>query len=555
MIAALAALFHVSAEAQDLDPTVEVRRSYEGKLVEKHKPALTMDVPDSVQRFDLDFDYSVFDSPYRGAYEFKPYLLDFRPSSHISDARRLYLRAGAGYQLHPELDVVWSPFARRSFGMDVYASHRSFIGRYLPVENAIDTPWNGYDLHSKAGVSSRTDWEKASLRFDVGYFGIAQGDFLRKRSYNALDVNMGISSKSSKDEFFLYDINIGYRLSGDGVSPVGARGLGVTGNDFTMDVTLGPVFRRSHRMLLDVEFDMTSYTGEIDASASMFSVVPHYVFDKGKWNFDLGLRLSAFDAPDSDRGFYSTKGQGVYPDIHVRYSVLEESLGLFAEIGGGNRLNTYSSLLERNSHFEMTYNGGIYDLLDNTVERINMSIGAEGRISSRFSYVFRGGYVNFKNTPLESVWKIGSDGGSNPPVYMPGMGYTSLQSLYAGADILWKSDDLQVDGTVMYNHAFGFDRSEGILAPAALTGDVSVEYNWKRRIYAGVGCEFSTERKGVNYTVGAYADLSLYAEYQMSRKLSFWFKGSNLLFMPVQRNPFYAEKGASFTLGLCLELQ
>ena len=66
--------------AQDLDPTVEVSREYEGKLIEVHKPALTMAVPDSVLMFALDFDYSVFESPYKGSYEFNPYIMSMKPA-------------------------------------------------------------------------------------------------------------------------------------------------------------------------------------------------------------------------------------------------------------------------------------------------------------------------------------------------------------------------------------------------------------------------------------------------------------------------------------------
>lgn len=40
--------------AQDLDPTVEVSRVYEGKLIEVHKPAIAMAVPDTLYRFDQD---------------------------------------------------------------------------------------------------------------------------------------------------------------------------------------------------------------------------------------------------------------------------------------------------------------------------------------------------------------------------------------------------------------------------------------------------------------------------------------------------------------------
>ena len=56
-----------SAYAQELDPTVVVNRAYEGKLVEVSKPSFDMMVPDSVTRFDLDFDYTVFEKRPSGA--------------------------------------------------------------------------------------------------------------------------------------------------------------------------------------------------------------------------------------------------------------------------------------------------------------------------------------------------------------------------------------------------------------------------------------------------------------------------------------------------------
>ena len=73
----LSAVFFValSAGAQNLNPTVSVTRDYEGKLMEVHKPSMAMFVPDSLHRFDLDFDYSVFANPYMGAYYSKPYVL------------------------------------------------------------------------------------------------------------------------------------------------------------------------------------------------------------------------------------------------------------------------------------------------------------------------------------------------------------------------------------------------------------------------------------------------------------------------------------------------
>ena len=91
LTAALAAL-SLAAAAQNLDPTVVVNRAYEGKLLEVNKPMFEMHVPDTVKQFALDFDYSVFDKPYKGAYEFNPYLLTMQPASSIQDPKQLYLK-------------------------------------------------------------------------------------------------------------------------------------------------------------------------------------------------------------------------------------------------------------------------------------------------------------------------------------------------------------------------------------------------------------------------------------------------------------------------------
>ena len=122
-----------SVYAQELDPTVVVNRAYEGKLVEVSKPSFDMMVPDSVTRFDLDFDYTVFEKPFRGSYEFSPYLLKMQPSSAVQKRRQLYLKAGAGYTLHPTFDVVWSPTFKGPFRMDVYGLHRSYFGPYRNI--------------------------------------------------------------------------------------------------------------------------------------------------------------------------------------------------------------------------------------------------------------------------------------------------------------------------------------------------------------------------------------------------------------------------------------
>ena len=53
--------------------TVEVSRPYDVNLDGIRKPAIPTSVDDSLQRFDVHFDYSIFNRPYGDLYDFTPY--------------------------------------------------------------------------------------------------------------------------------------------------------------------------------------------------------------------------------------------------------------------------------------------------------------------------------------------------------------------------------------------------------------------------------------------------------------------------------------------------
>ena len=61
-----------------------------------------------------------------------------KPGASPDKSRRFFMRAGAGYQLHPVFDLVWAPKMGKGFKMDVYASHRSFVGNYWKISHVDD---------------------------------------------------------------------------------------------------------------------------------------------------------------------------------------------------------------------------------------------------------------------------------------------------------------------------------------------------------------------------------------------------------------------------------
>ena len=554
----------LSASAQDLDPTVVVDRAYEGKLMEVHKPSLEMSVPDTVMRFDLDFDYSVFERPYKGSYEFNPYLLSMKPSASGDASGKFYLRAGAGYQLRPELDMVWSPnVGTEKFRMDVYARHRSYIGNYRNPVNPKDVLWKGYDMDSKAGVAMGFDWNTGSMGIDVGYYGLHQRDRLWDRGYNGLDASFGIGSKDMWARGFVYDIRADYRLASD-VTKMNVNADDVrrfAENALDVSLKMGAGLTDNSWFRVDAGFSLAGYSGDFKDTAADVHITPRYMYRKGIFSADLGVKVSKLmgkmlDEPLMDAlgsvFMFDGKEQIVYPDVEVRLNIFPKFMAFFVKADGGNRIESNASLLEKN-HFtnvSVRHNMGI------SVERVAAKAGFDGSIGSRFSFALYGGYTNYASGVLDAVYPM--DGSRDGIGRVPSLAYKPYQKLYASLEWLWKGESFAADGNMTYTDAFGaaFDPWTYCLAPAAFTGDVAFEYNYKRRVYVGLDCEFSSARKAADtsYVIPGYADLGLSLEYVTARNISFWLKGGNLLGMAIQKNPLYAVKGPYFTLGICLNL-
>lgn len=571
-LATAVALLPFIASAQNLDPTVEVNRAYEGKLLEVHKPELEMAVPDSIRSFDLDFDYSVFENPYKGSYDFKPYQLLMRPMASERDFNSFWLKAGAGYSLYPELGLVWTPGFEGKFKMNVYADYGAYFGGYRAFrpsaqdknhvwlrrwENSQRTAsfWNGYRMNSRAGIDGRLDLKKNIVSFDLAYMGIASKDTLMRRSYDAFDMSVNVKSRPSGTDYFMYDIKAAYRFGEDKIRYEFADDY-VSENIFRFGASTGPVISGTHKVLFDLGLDVYAYSGNIDAVTTELMITPHYMFHKGRWNIDLGVRIAKLITQKNPVHFNGEE-QIVFPDINVTYAAIPDAMSLYGRVGGGNMINSYSSILKRNPFIRP--DAGPDGLrLDSSMERISFTLGVDGRISRRFTYDVRAGYASLDNALMDGVLVV-----SPAPLitgYESFYGYGSYNKLYVGAEWNWHAESVSFDGAMEYAYYSG-NPAVGLFLPAPFTGNAAFEYNWNRRLFLGVDCNFASARKGSVFNVSelpasvpGFLDLGLSAEYATSRKLSFWLRGGNLLNATVQYTPLYAERGINFTAGICLKL-
>lgn len=569
---------------QNFNPTVEVTNTYQGNASEVHKPLLGMNVPDSLLRFDLDFDYEVFEKPYQGAYSFKPYMLNMRPAKDAWRGRQLYLKAGAGYTLHPRFEFVFSPEQSGPFQMSVYASHKSYFGNYHEIKPELQDglyrmkksggKFGGYDALTSAGFDGRYNWDRTILSFGIGYYGLAAKDSVMSRSYNAFDFNARVRSNNDSESYFLYDIGLRGRVANDGLDyksfsfPDGVTVDKQNENWVLLDGLVGPVVNNSRSILVGFEAESASYSRFYDGNIGRVALIPSYRFKSGRWNLNLGVKLEFMFRNDADTLSFvkmgGGKGQIVYPDAHISFAA-GGNVALYADATGGSRLNTYSSQISENHHLNPSFLvAPVYELItplvDNTVEKVNARIGVRGSAASSFQFDVNGGVGLYGNALMESgLFTAGGD-------LVPALAYSDYNLIYANALVGLRTGRVKIDADFRYRGVSFPDNDAlnlGFTFPK-YSGGVRASYDISSRLYAGINVEAASWRDGkcasvasediLDVRVPGYVDLGVNCGYKFNRKWTLWLESGNLLCQAIQRTPFYAEKGPWVTAGISLNL-
>ena len=535
--AALALLLGIPATAQNLNPVVEVTNIYEQAATGIEKPVQQMAVPDSLLKFNLDMDYEVRTTPYRGAYEFNPYLVQLRTAPRSYEEQTLLIRLGAGYGFHPELDAVWSPVKKDNFRLNLYGRHQGYFGQYRNI--SLDTEhyfrgdgtfYSGADARTSVGVNGLYAWNEGMLTADVHYRNLFASDAFQEKAHHIAALQARV--QSAPQTAFYY--NVGLQ----------ARHLFREGFKETYLLSDGGVGANLRRSQIRLDYQVEGvFTGEGRVGA--LSLIPRYVFQTGGFRLNLGLKASF--SFRSDDYFYPTRGNALFPDVYVDYQVVPESFVLQASVTGGNQLETYGSLLERN-HFLPSF---LRSALDFETESVHVSAGVRGNVSERVHYNVNAGYA-FRANALEWGYAYDTSWSSS----YPSAGRANYGLFYADAKAGWSSERLDADVHLRYQHSTL--SSDYLFAPPALLAQFKFLYNWGGRIKAGFDLDAATERvlqlpegqtAAVPLHVPGYADLGLYGEYGFPRRLAAWLRVGNLLNMEVQRTLFHAEKGIWFSVG------
>ena len=532
--------------AQNINQSVQVTNDYITRFADFQKLGPSLQVPDSLYRFDYDFDYSVFETPYKGSYEFSPYRIEVKPEARLYDGSKLYLRAGAGYSLHPQLEFAWQMLQEKNFAIGVFAEADGYMGSYR--RRGVDGTFAGHDLSGRVGVGGQYLTPAARLSYHIGYEGIFAGEHGEapafRSAFNSAVAAGRIQSRERRDSRFFYDIDLLFRYSGDRSLPKSTKSL--TGeNNFRVAASFGPVLNRKYGILLDALFETDALRtvsspgteqetlyGEMAGgklAALLGSVKPHLDFLLGPVRLDAGVR---FDYTLSGGKTQFT----ISPDVKARLALLQADLEFYAGISGGQYLQSHYDIKQIN-HFARR------SAASASISREKMRLygGLQGHWGTRLQYELEAGYASYAGMPLASLHGV-------VPV--------DYKEAFAQAGLSWKDERLELDGVFAYAYRRLYGTSTAF-APPAFTADVRGRYNWDGRIWAGAFVEAASARMSLHNDgawIAGYANVGLTGEYRLDYRWTLWAEAGNLLGMAIERAPGYIEKGPYLTVGLSLKM-
>ena len=523
IIAAVALTCAIPAFTQNLNPQVQVTNDYKAELGKAGKQSVPLEIPDSLNSFRTSVSYNVFATPYKGSYEFVPYEISVTPQKPAPDYNKFYLKAGAGYPLRPELKAVWTPVRSLSGNtLTVFQDLHGYAGNYGTLDSRDD--YSGYDISETFGLEGRWFGNSFSLAYGLDYQGLFNNDFTGKSNFN--DFTLRTAVRSDADSRILYDFDLAVSQAFDSfVSQTAVKACG----------GFLPNWMLPFDLRIDFNLETDIYANDIYDNAFVAQIAAKALFDWDPVRLSAGVSVS----PASDL-------QWLYPDVQLTADLFDNVLQAYATVKGGQFVRGYADLKLENHWFNPAYTAAIKP----TLERLNATLGLRGSALKYLQYDIRGGWASYSDAPLHSF----TASIFAPPVLDCGIAYADYNTVFADADIHWKSPRFALDLSAGFKHT-NIELNDDYLDLPAFTGAVSAVYNWNSRIFAGLTCKGRTEQAALTWSVPGFADLGLIGEYSFNNRFGVWANVGNLLCHEIALSPLHVQKGIYFTGGIRLNLR
>jgi hypothetical protein len=598
-------LFYMAAHAtaqQTIDPTLEVKRDFDTRLMEITKGKLLGNFHDSLGRFNLSFDYSIFDKPIKNLYEFSPLAAATIEHGAAPSFPVLYVKAGSNFPLNPYGELYIRPRTGEKFSLSMGAVHNSFWSKLPNIQLDNGKLEAGEQKNTAPSSTSRFffdpvfRWKNGELGINAAYEMIASSyygfnaqyasafteassirDSMGKKS-NVSTVSMYARSRNKNHNSFHYITHFSYTGLNSESNHLTIRESDILTLDELRLVALPPQYdlntHSPKENTISISLDAgagfaghnTLMAGALYQAAtplysdtlnrSNLQLHPRYTFKKGRWDFELGIKYNRWwEGSNSDYNIYFSGSASL--------EVVQEKLWIYGFLDGQNNFMTFERMLRINPWISPNIN------IQNTEQPVIARAGIKGSFLDRFSFNFWGGYEEYRNQLYFY---------SNPNLfYSTTTPWTGINAFYrdetrfgAGAGLSYHSTIFSGTLNTEY-YSFKDDDKHGDkhFNYSPLTIEASGRYNWRERIAISAELLYKSNTPTItnmgileesipeNLTTAetrGYLRADIALSYSYNKNLSFYLQLNNIFGSTIIEYGTFTMPGFNGGLGISFKL-
>lgn len=561
--------FYSSWAQQKIDPTLEVKRDFDVRLTEISKGKLLQNFHDSLGRFNLSFNYSIFDKPITNLFEFAPVSAASLEKGVAHRPPTLYVKGGVNYPLNPYGELFLSPHINNSFKITLSAFHNSFFSKLKIADlsnNKITTlseQVNAPSDISSVSINPRFKWSKGEMGVNFEYqkshnsfygYGTPPDKLL---GISAMRDSMGNNNSNAKISFFAHSVNPNHntfkyntQISYSSLESISNHIFDntlfnnkITENKLSLLIEAGAGFANHNTIMAGASYQAATPLLSDTLSRSKLELFPRYIFKTGRWDFTLGFKYTQWWEKENTE-------YNIYFSGQAKFALLSQKLWVYALLDGTNNFMTYQELLSLNpwvnSNIQIT----------NIEQPVIAKVGFSGKITPNINFNCWGGYEEYRN----QLYLY-----SNPFLLSNDTPQNSFEAIYAnqsryglGAEFSYYGSSFEGGVISKYYTFVNFGSLDGkhYNTPPFIL-NLYGRYNWRERILATLSMGYrdatpvlinlkeesgSSDNLEKRYTPATFTgDLSV--TYNYNKSLSFGLSLNNLL------NAKIFEFGSYSTLG------
>lgn len=537
-----------------IDPVVEVNRNYETKLTDVRKPFVAVSLPDSLQNFNMGFDYSIFSRPYSDLYDFSPKQVAALNVKSTPSFPHIFAELGAQYPLIPRANVYFQAVPSENVNIDAFARYNAFFGKIL---NFDDTQNDASGNHGEVGAKVKFAWNMGEFDFGLGYnLNNTQnkvGEAMSRHNAGTFKMNVALTSANPDKKGFYYKVDASYRNTGgnhelpelaDGDVPgIPYRSVFLQEDSYRENVlavsaNVGSSFEE-HRIYLDVLTKNCWY--DKDKMVGVVEFTPIYQYEKGIVDAKIGIKFSSrYGHSESSR---------IYPYFDAKFALVKNALWLRAQAFGGSNVETLNDNIDSAPWMRMAYRTDKEDIpFSETI--VDAKVSVETMLFKRLSLSLFASYAKYVDKM--QLWPLYKD------IVVLHPEYVDYSKFAVGAELSFASKNFGLIGSFKYNTYKSDSGSPLVLLPK-VEALVKADYNIHSRLMLSAyfhfrsGMDFFSD-KTYGSTVPAYKDLGFKVDYSLSSGFSVFLKGGNVLGSKNFRYAFIGEPPRNFGAGICFRL-